>query len=278
MDSLNDDKYCLVFEDNFASFDTDIWQHQVQIDGFGTGSFDWTTTDPKNSYVDAAGLHIVPTLTNMTTNYTNEALYNGYSLNLTRDGGDGTCTSTATISCAIRSNSTLGTMIPPVRSARLITKGKRSIKYGRVEVVAKMPTGDWLWPAIWMMPEQSVYGEWPRSGEIDIVEARGNGYFYPGGKDWMTSTLHWGPSSDKDAYWRTTYGRQLRRSDYTKEFNTFGVEWTEDYIFTYLNSRLVQTLYTGFKKDSTLWQLGQFQSVVCIITIVKNNRLVLSLT
>lgn len=66
------------------------------------------------------------------------------------------------------------------------------------------------------------------------------------------------------AYWRTTAGRNLRRTDFTQEFNTFGVDWTEDYIFTYLNSRLVQTLFTGFKKDSTLWQLGKFQSVVCI--------------
>lgn len=119
------------------------------------------------------------------------------------------------------------------------------------------------------MPEKSVYGEWPRSGEIDIVESRGNGYTYPeGGKDWYTSTLHWGPSYDKDAYWRTTAGRNLRRTDFTKEFNTFGVEWTEDYIFTYLNSRLVQTLFTGFDRKSSLWQLGKFQSVVRISWII----------
>lgn len=46
--------------------------------------------------------------------------------------------------------------------------------FGKVEVVAKMPQGDWLWPAIWMMPENSTYGDWPRSGEIDIAESRGN--------------------------------------------------------------------------------------------------------
>ncbi len=46
--------------------------------------------------------------------------------------------------------------------------------YGRVEVRARMPTGDWLWPAVWMMPRDSVYGEWPKSGEIDIFEGKGN--------------------------------------------------------------------------------------------------------
>ena len=37
-----------------------------------------------------------------------------------------------------------------------------------------MPLGDWLWPAIWMLPAQHIYGQWPASGEIDIVESRGN--------------------------------------------------------------------------------------------------------
>jgi beta-glucanase (GH16 family) len=43
-----------------------------------------------------------------------------------------------------------------------------------------------------MMPQDSVYGAWPASGEIDIMEARGNNYSYPGGRDVFTSTLHWG--------------------------------------------------------------------------------------
>lgn len=73
-------------------------------------------------------------------------LVDGYTLNLTAAG---TCTSTLGTDCAIRSNATSGTIINPVRSARLTTKGKKTITYGRVEVVAKLPAGDWLWPAIW---------------------------------------------------------------------------------------------------------------------------------
>ena len=185
--------YCLMYEDNFQTLDTNVWTHEVQIDGFGNGAFDWTTSDPKNSFVDAEGLHIVPTLTNETTDINNDLIYNGHSLNLTKNGGDGTCTGTSLSSCAIASNSTLGTMIPPVRSARLVTRGKKSIRYGKIEVVAKLPKGDWLWPAIWMMPENSTYGEWPKSGEIDIMESRGNTPGYSaGGRDVITSTLHWG--------------------------------------------------------------------------------------
>jgi hypothetical protein len=252
--------YCLVYEDDFQTLDTNVWTHEVQIDGYGTGSFDWTTTDPKNSFVDSEGLHIVPTLTNETTEINNDQIYNGYTLNLTSDG---TCSSTSLSSCAIESNSTKGTMIPPVRSARLVTRGKKSIRYGKVEVTAQLPEGNWLWPAIWMMPENSTYGTWPKSGEIDIMESRGNAPGYSaGGRDVYTSTLHWGLDFITDAFWRTTAGRVLRRTDYSKSFNTFGMEWTEDYIVTYLNSRIVQVLFTGFKKDSSLWDLGNFQGQV----------------
>jgi beta-glucanase (GH16 family) len=72
------------------------------------------------------------------------------------------------------SNETALTIINPVRSARLTTQGRQTLKYGKVEVVAKLPKGDWLWPAIWMMPQDSIYGVWPQSGEIDIMESRGN--------------------------------------------------------------------------------------------------------
>lgn len=118
----------------------------MQIDGYGTGSFDWTTSDATNSFVDAEGLHIVPTLTNETTPITNDQIFNGYTLNLTADG---TCTSTTAANCVIHSDNGKGYAINPVRSARLNTMGKKTIKYGKVEIVAKMPQGDWLWPALW---------------------------------------------------------------------------------------------------------------------------------
>lgn len=135
---------------------------------------------------------------------------------------------------------TSGAIINPVRSARLTTKGSKSIKYGRVEVVAKMPKGSWLWPAIWMMPEDSVYGEWPKSGEIDIMESRGNyGDDYPDGRDSAISALHWGPIAEKDAFWRTSGKHNVRRTDYSETFHTYGLEWSDNYLFTYIDSRLL---------------------------------------
>lgn len=137
----------MIFEDDFSKgINLDNWNYEIGLSGFGVGSFDWTTNDPQNAYADASGLHIVPTVTTESTNITAAQMLNGYTVNLTADG---TCSSTDAFSCVRVSNSTIPTMINPVRSARLTTKGKHHITYGKVEVVAKLPRGDWLWPAIW---------------------------------------------------------------------------------------------------------------------------------
>jgi len=59
-------------------------------------------------------------------------------------------------------------------SARIKSAGLFSKQYGRFEFRAKFPPGKGFWPAIWLMPENSVYGGWPSCGEIDIVENKGD--------------------------------------------------------------------------------------------------------
>lgn len=260
--------FCLIMDDNFSTLDSTFWSHEVQVGGYGTGSFDWTTDDPANSYVNAGGLHIRPTLTNFTGGITNAQIDDGYTVNLTTTGQ---CTSSFDFQCAARSNKSEGSIIPPVRSARLTTKGKRSIKYGKIEVTAKIPKGDWMWPAIWMMPEHDTYGGWPRSGEIDLMETRGNNYTFPdGGRDTFASTLHWGPTVETNAFWRATRGKKLRRSDYSNGYHTFGLQWSNDYIFTYLDFQLQQVLYWNFKGDWDMWRRGYFSSQTANGTLIQN--------
>ena len=62
-------------------------------------------------------------------------------------------------------------------STRMVSKNLGSMKFGRVEVRAKLPAGRGTWPAIWMLPDTYAYGNWPNSGEIDIMEMVG---FDPG--------------------------------------------------------------------------------------------------
>lgn len=58
-------------------------------------------------------------------------------------------------------------------SGKLTTQHNFSVKYGRVDVRAKLPKGEGIWPAIWMLPNDNLYGGWAYSGEIDIAEGRG---------------------------------------------------------------------------------------------------------
>ncbi len=277
-------------DDDFHSIDSDNWSYEIQVHqtlhhdnrvltqaqtgGFGNGEFNWATDDPQNAFVDAEGLHLIPTLTIEATNITEMQLTDGYSLNLTVAGGDGTCTSPEVKMCSIRSNATLGRVLPPIRSARLTTKGKKGIKYGRIEVIAKMPKGDWLWPAICMsllvlvdlhshvlgmMPEESVYGAWPASGEIDIAELRGNNRSYPRGRDLVTSTLHWGPDARLDGY-KTTYDTFFfKRGDFTEKYFTYGLEWNKDYLFTYVKNRGERIFSIKFKGKEPFWKKGNLQ-------------------
>jgi len=193
-------------------------------------------------------LYLKPTLQDAKLMETNNVI------NLLKDGS---CSSTLWSDCVAVTNTTNGTVVNPVKSARLDTKAGASIRYGRVEVEAELPAGDWLWPAIWMLPVKSTYGPWPASGEIDIMESRGNNYSYSqGGNNIVSSTLHWGPDSANDGWWRNNVKREALHTTYAKGFHTFGLEWTPKYLFTYIDTRLLQVIYVDFNKP--FWQKGDF--------------------
>ncbi len=58
-------------------------------------------------------------------------------------------------------------------SSRMITKGKYEVQYGRMEIRAKLPIGQGIWPAIWMLGNDIDFNTWPACGEIDIMEYLG---------------------------------------------------------------------------------------------------------
>jgi beta-glucanase (GH16 family) len=75
-------------------------------------------------------------------------------------------------------------------SGRLNTRGKFDFRYGRIEVNARIPSGQGTWPAIWMLhSDPTIYGPWPLSGEIDIMEAFNYGV---SGNQSTQSTAHYG--------------------------------------------------------------------------------------
>ncbi len=89
------------------------------------------------------------------------------------------------------------------------------------------------------MPQDSVYGPWPRSGEIDIAESRGNDpETYPLGANIVNGALHWGTAPVNDQYLRTSNVLPAKRTKFYDDFHTFGLEWNEKYVFTWVDDRL----------------------------------------
>lgn len=108
-----------------------------------------------------------------------------------------------------------------------------------------------------MLPVNYTYGQWPKSGEIDIAESRGNEYTYPnGGNSQVSSSLHWGPDPINDGWWRTLNHRVALHTTYADDFHVFGMEWSEKYLFTYIDNRILQVLFVNF--DEPLWKKGNF--------------------
>ena len=101
-------------------------------------------------------------------------------------------------------------------SAKLFTQGKGDWTYGRFEIRAKLPFGQGLWPAIWMMPtDYEKYGSWPSCGEIDIVEMVGHQ------PEMLYGTLHYG-NPWKNSGGSTSLPAGQRFAD---DFHVFALEW-----------------------------------------------------
>jgi len=129
----------------------------------------------------------------------------------------------------------------PYTSARINTRYKADFKYGRFEVRAKLPSGQGSWPAFWMMPIDEVYGGWPRSGEIDIVESVNLKVPTDDGVESnIYGTLHYGqewPNNDSSgkAY---TFAQDSNPAD---DFHTYAIEWQEGEIRWYVDDYLYAT-------------------------------------
>ncbi|RIJ42797.1 glycoside hydrolase family 16 protein [Pontibacter oryzae] len=128
-------------------------------------------------------------------------------------------------------------------SARLVSKGKGDFLYGRFEIRAKLPTGKGTWPAIWMLPTDWAYGNWPKSGEIDIMEHVG----YDQNK--IHVTVH------TEAY-NHSKGTQKGNSKViptaSSEFHTYRVDWTPYAVRGYIDGAPVFE-FTNEGKGYTSW-------------------------
>jgi len=115
-------------------------------------------------------------------------------------------------------------------SARLTTRHKVGFTFGKMEIRAKIPVGTGLWPAIWMMSTDEKYGGWPLSGEIDIMETKGQ---YP---DTLYGTGHFGPAPPYNR-WKGALTEHEVPKGWGDDFHTYGIEWKKDTIDWYVDGK-----------------------------------------
>jgi len=249
----------LIFNDDFNTFDLSTWNHERTAGGGGNWEFQIYNNNRSNSFVRDGKLFIKPTLT--TDMYGDGFLESGV-LNLHGGAPADVCTNPRDWGCERTGSPT--NVLNPLNSARIRTVESFSFTYGRVEVRAKLPAGDWIWPAIWLMPRDNFYGGWPTSGEIDLTEGRGNKQLIQNGQNIGTelssSTLHFGPFWPLNGYERAHFEKNSAPNNgFDVDFNRFQLEWTPDYIRFSINDEIIgQVTPTA----GGFWELGQFNSQV----------------
>jgi len=136
----------------------------------------------------------------------------------------------------------------PYTSARIRTITNRgetlfATTYGRVEARIKLPVGEGIWPAFWLLPvDESIYGGWAASGEIDIMEAKGR---LPGQ---MSGAAHFGRVWPNNTYESAEYVFP-EGTDIT-EYHIYAIEWEEDEIRWYVDEECYFTLTDWFSQNA----------------------------
>lgn len=200
-------EWALVWSDEFdetEGLDTTKWSFEKNCSGGGNSELQCYTDRTDNAYLADGYLHIV-------------AKKESFSGQAKQDDDPGYVESDTS---ATREYT----------SARLRTKNKGDWTYGRVDVRAKLPQGQGMWPAIWMLPTDWVYGGWPLSGEIDIMEAVNSNTGDYGNKTY--GTVHFGDAWPNNKSSGASYTAPTNIWD---EFHTFSIQWEQGTIRWYID-------------------------------------------
>lgn len=118
-------------------------------------------------------------------------------------------------------------------SSRLITKGKREFMFGRVDIRAKLPKGQGIWPALWMLGTNIDKVGWPACNEIDIMELLGH--------DPKTSygTIHWGKQGDTKSQNTQGIYKLTTAKTFADEFHIFSLDWEKDQLSILVDDKVI---------------------------------------
>lgn len=105
-------------------------------------------------------------------------------------------------------------------SARMTTQNKKSFQFGRIDIRAKLPSGQGIWPALWMLGDNITSKDWPACGEIDIMEVVGHE------PNKVYGTLHYGASAATHQQYGSNY--ILSSGTFDQQFHVFSLVWAQD--------------------------------------------------
>jgi beta-glucanase (GH16 family) len=148
------------------------------IGGWGNGELQYYTREPKNAFVKDGMLHI-------------RAVKESYK--------------------------GLGYTSARMKTRQQDGRSLFATRYGKIEFRAKLPTGKGIWPALWMLPQDEKYGGWAASGEIDVLEARGQE------PTKVLGTLHFGSRWPANTQLSKDY--VLPAKGTIADFHVYGLEW-----------------------------------------------------
>ncbi|KAG8319556.1 Hydrolase activity protein [Homalodisca vitripennis] len=139
------------------------------------------------------------------------------------------CTSKDPSLCNVRAMGYF--ILPPVVSGRETTENTVFFRYGTLEVIAKLPSGDWVVPELWLLPKDRIYGD--KSGRIVMALSRGNQQLTDGVQDYSNRVLEAGVE--------TSSGRQMFRIEqsypWSDDYHKFKLVWTPDKLQFFVDNR-----------------------------------------
>ncbi|XP_076239259.1 beta-1,3-glucan-binding protein [Calliopsis andreniformis] len=213
----------LLFNETFNYFNKSVWKRDVKIPLGPDYEFCVYHNEHHESLVQVQNgvLRIKPLILE---DYYGESATSYGKLQL------GGCTSNIPAECTRKAAAF--SILPPVMSARLMTKDHFYFRYGKIEIRAKFPEGDWLYPEIWLEPKYNNYGPGYASGCIILGLARGNNNLINVNNRTIFDSrrLDFGVRIDRSTGLENYMVSKIRENGpkWTKDFHVYTTIWTSD--------------------------------------------------
>ncbi|EDW29568.1 GL22887 [Drosophila persimilis] len=244
----------LLFHETFEQLNESRWMHEVRIP-LDTKDAEFVLYDGR-ARVQNGNLVIEPILW---SSYRPDLSISNSRLDLSER-----CTGTQNRQkeCMLHtSGSGPSAIMPPIVAPRVSTKESFAIKYGRIEIRAKVPKGDWLVPLLLLEPLTEWYGQTGyESGQLRVAMARGNSKLrMPHGKLVDGRSLYAGPVLSTDALQREDiWVSQRRNIHFGDDFHTYSLDWSSKRLRFSVDGQVYGEMLSGFAELdlNTRWKRG----------------------